>query len=177
MVSGLCTQLCTTLFFLSSTRKTSLRIVAFVFSSFFLCHLFSFLREGVCAASLPTTMGITAGLLVQNALKSVGWAAENVHRGTTEEHTVPSSFFFPCFFPFFGGGRFSGRMFFFSCPSWLVALFFLVPTICFKQISPQLWYRERLSWIQCPFRLFPAVHNEAKPRLRAWGLLPRPIRV
>lgn len=26
-------------------------------------------REGVCAASLPTTMGITAGLLVQNALK------------------------------------------------------------------------------------------------------------
>ena len=110
MVSGLCTQLCTTLFFLSSTRKTSLRIVAFVFSSFFLCHLFSFLREGVCAASLPTTMGITAGLLVQNALKSVGWAAENVHRGTTEEHTVPSSFFFPCFFPFFlGGGEVLGE--------------------------------------------------------------------
>lgn len=26
-------------------------------------------REGVCAASLPTTMGITAGLLVQNTLK------------------------------------------------------------------------------------------------------------
>ncbi|PRP76488.1 DEAD (Asp-Glu-Ala-Asp) box polypeptide 54 [Planoprotostelium fungivorum] len=26
-------------------------------------------REGVCAASLPTTMGITAGLLVQNAIK------------------------------------------------------------------------------------------------------------
>ena len=26
-------------------------------------------REGVCAASLPTTMGITAGILVQNALK------------------------------------------------------------------------------------------------------------
>lgn len=26
-------------------------------------------REGVCAASLPTTMGVTAGLLVQNALK------------------------------------------------------------------------------------------------------------
>ena len=26
-------------------------------------------REGVCAASLPTTMGITAGLLVQNVLK------------------------------------------------------------------------------------------------------------
>ena len=26
-------------------------------------------REGVCAASLPTTMGIVAGLLVQNALK------------------------------------------------------------------------------------------------------------
>lgn len=26
-------------------------------------------REGVCAASLPTTMGITAGMLVQNALK------------------------------------------------------------------------------------------------------------
>ena len=25
--------------------------------------------EGVCAASLPTTMGITAGLLVQNSLK------------------------------------------------------------------------------------------------------------
>jgi ubiquitin-like modifier-activating enzyme 5 len=26
-------------------------------------------REGVCAASLPTTMGIVAGLLVQNVLK------------------------------------------------------------------------------------------------------------
>ncbi|KAL8273051.1 hypothetical protein Esti_002972 [Eimeria stiedai] len=26
-------------------------------------------REGICAASLPTTMGVTAGLLVQNALK------------------------------------------------------------------------------------------------------------
>ena len=26
-------------------------------------------REGVCAASVPTTMGIVAGLLVQNALK------------------------------------------------------------------------------------------------------------
>lgn len=26
-------------------------------------------REGVCAASLPTTMGIIAGLLVQNTLK------------------------------------------------------------------------------------------------------------
>ena len=26
-------------------------------------------REGVCAASLPTTMGINAGLLVQNSLK------------------------------------------------------------------------------------------------------------
>jgi ubiquitin-like modifier-activating enzyme 5 len=26
-------------------------------------------REGVCAASLPTTMGMVAGMLVQNALK------------------------------------------------------------------------------------------------------------
>ena len=26
-------------------------------------------REGVCAASLPTTMGIVAGLLIQNTLK------------------------------------------------------------------------------------------------------------
>jgi ubiquitin-like modifier-activating enzyme 5 len=26
-------------------------------------------REGVCAASLPTTMGIVAGFLIQNALK------------------------------------------------------------------------------------------------------------
>ena len=26
-------------------------------------------REGVCAASLPTTMGIVAGFLVQNVLK------------------------------------------------------------------------------------------------------------
>jgi|EP01047_Picozoa_sp_COSAG01_P003126 ubiquitin-like modifier-activating enzyme 5 len=26
-------------------------------------------REGVCAASLPTTMGIVAGMLVQNSLK------------------------------------------------------------------------------------------------------------
>ena len=28
-------------------------------------------REGVCAASLPTTMGIVAGFLVQNTLKYV----------------------------------------------------------------------------------------------------------
>lgn len=28
-------------------------------------------REGVCAASLPTTMGVVAGLLVQNVLKYV----------------------------------------------------------------------------------------------------------
>jgi len=28
-------------------------------------------REGVCAASLPTTMGVTAGFLVQNALKKL----------------------------------------------------------------------------------------------------------
>lgn len=26
-------------------------------------------KEGVCAASLPTTMGVVAGLLVQNSLK------------------------------------------------------------------------------------------------------------
>lgn len=26
-------------------------------------------KDGVCAASLPTTMGVVAGLLVQNALK------------------------------------------------------------------------------------------------------------
>ena len=26
-------------------------------------------RDGVCAASLPTTMGVVAGVLVQNALK------------------------------------------------------------------------------------------------------------
>jgi len=26
-------------------------------------------KDGVCAASLPTTMGVIAGLLVQNALK------------------------------------------------------------------------------------------------------------
>lgn len=26
-------------------------------------------REGVCAASLPTTMGIVAGMLAQNCLK------------------------------------------------------------------------------------------------------------
>lgn len=26
-------------------------------------------REGVCAASLPTTMGVVAGILVQNVLK------------------------------------------------------------------------------------------------------------
>ncbi len=30
-----------------------------------------FRSEGVCAASLPTTMAVVAGLLVQNALKSV----------------------------------------------------------------------------------------------------------
>ena len=28
-------------------------------------------KEGVCAASLPTTMSIVAGLLIQNTLKSV----------------------------------------------------------------------------------------------------------
>lgn len=26
-------------------------------------------RDGVCAASLPTTMGVVAGILVQNVLK------------------------------------------------------------------------------------------------------------
>jgi len=26
-------------------------------------------KDGVCAASLPTTMGVVAGLLVQNTLK------------------------------------------------------------------------------------------------------------
>ena len=31
-------------------------------------------REGVCAASLPTTMGIVAGLLVQNTLKYVDYS-------------------------------------------------------------------------------------------------------
>lgn len=54
-------------------------------------------REGVCAASLPTTMGIIAGLLVQNTLKyllsfgqvgegswvgwSVGWGVDSRHCG------------------------------------------------------------------------------------------------
>ena len=35
-------------------------------------------REGVCAASLPTTMGIVAGMLVQNVLKYVSceWQCE-----------------------------------------------------------------------------------------------------
>uniref|UniRef100_F7DF48 Ubiquitin-like modifier-activating enzyme 5 n=1 Tax=Macaca mulatta TaxID=9544 RepID=F7DF48_MACMU len=37
-------------------------------------------REGVCAASLPTTMGVVAGILVQNVLKvslcHPGWSAE-----------------------------------------------------------------------------------------------------
>jgi ubiquitin-like modifier-activating enzyme 5 len=28
-------------------------------------------KDGVCAASLPTTMGVVAGFLVQNALKYV----------------------------------------------------------------------------------------------------------
>ena len=30
-------------------------------------------REGVCAASLPSTMGLVAALLVQNTRKSVKW--------------------------------------------------------------------------------------------------------
>jgi len=34
-------------------------------------------REGVCAASLPTTMGIVAGFLVQNTLKFVFELFEN----------------------------------------------------------------------------------------------------
>ncbi len=37
-------------------------------------------REGVCTASLPTTMGIVAGLLVQNSLKCLlefGQASNN----------------------------------------------------------------------------------------------------
>ena len=35
-------------------------------------------KEGVCAASLPTTMGVVAGLLVQNSLKLANHA--QIHR-------------------------------------------------------------------------------------------------
>jgi ubiquitin-like modifier-activating enzyme 5 len=38
-------------------------------------------REGVCAASLPTTMGIVAGFLVQNTLKFVFELFENFLQG------------------------------------------------------------------------------------------------
>ena len=37
-------------------------------------------REGVCAASLPTTMGIVAGLLVQNTLKHLLHFGQARHR-------------------------------------------------------------------------------------------------
>ena len=37
-------------------------------------------REGVCAASLPTTMGIVAGLLVQNTLKYLLQFGQARHR-------------------------------------------------------------------------------------------------
>jgi len=46
-------------------------------------------REGVCAASLPTTMGITAGFLVQNALKLMlgfGEVADYVGYIALKEH-------------------------------------------------------------------------------------------
>lgn len=39
------------------------------FSSFDMLTSLHERAQGVCAASLPTTMGITAGLLAQNALK------------------------------------------------------------------------------------------------------------
>lgn len=42
-------------------------------------------REGVCAASLPTTMGIVAGLLVQNSLKYL------LQFGTVTPYLVSSS--------------------------------------------------------------------------------------
>lgn len=48
-------------------------------------------REGVCAASLPTTMGIVAGMLVQNTLK---WAIQRNSRLLTYKiiwtsHLIP----------------------------------------------------------------------------------------
>eukprot|EP00188_Purpureofilum_apyrenoidigerum_P002276 Plantae.Rhodophyta-Purpureofilum_apyrenoidigerum.ctg23946.p2 GENE.Plantae.Rhodophyta-Purpureofilum_apyrenoidigerum.ctg23946~~Plantae.Rhodophyta-Purpureofilum_apyrenoidigerum.ctg23946.p2 ORF type:complete len:102 (-),score=14.30 Plantae.Rhodophyta-Purpureofilum_apyrenoidigerum.ctg23946:38-343(-) len=47
-------------------------------------------RDGVCAASLPTTMGIVAGMLVQNTLKYL------LSFGKVPEHQkIPSFFLFP----------------------------------------------------------------------------------
>ena len=42
-------------------------------------------REGVCAASLPTTMGLVAAILVQNVLKS-GSQHTRTHARTHTEH-------------------------------------------------------------------------------------------
>ena len=49
-------------------------------------------REGVCAASLPTTMGIVAGLLVQNALKhllSFGSVTRYLGYSALKAHSQP----------------------------------------------------------------------------------------
>lgn len=46
-------------------------------------------REGVCAASLPTTMGIVAGMLVQNALKYLlhfGTVSNYLGYGSLKDH-------------------------------------------------------------------------------------------
>ena len=48
-------------------------------------------REGVCAASLPTTMGVVAGLLVQNALKHMLNFGQVRGSGIDITHTPTSS--------------------------------------------------------------------------------------
>jgi len=46
--------------------------------------------QGVCAASLPTTMGITAGLLAQNALKFLlKFGVVSPYVGEWESGSVP----------------------------------------------------------------------------------------
>ena len=53
-------------------------------------------KEGVCAASLPTTMGIVAGFLVQNVLKSVSSSQSTFPRLCTVVCQLSSLKFDPC---------------------------------------------------------------------------------
>ncbi|KAJ1629033.1 hypothetical protein T492DRAFT_1013790, partial [Pavlovales sp. CCMP2436] len=56
-------------------------------------------RDGVCAASLPTTMGIVAGLLVQNALKYLlGFGKVSEYLGYIAPSTAFSLFLLGIFF-------------------------------------------------------------------------------
>ena len=52
-------------------------------------------RQGVCAASLPTTMGITAGLLAQARFSVLGWVLTVYIRGPIKGYIQPYDNYYP----------------------------------------------------------------------------------